>query len=120
MKEEFYASRKTCVSNSRETYYRNYAYVRNLVPKERLLEYELESGWAPLCSFLGKEVPHVPFPRVNESAILQEKIDIVIMRSVVAALTNLDCVIRIGNILAIETSLSHSSAVWVGLQRIIR
>ena len=23
-------------------------------------------GWEPLCAFLGKEVPSVPFPRMNE------------------------------------------------------
>jgi hypothetical protein len=59
------------------------------VPKERLLEYELGSGWDPLCAFLGKEVPDVLFPRANESAIMQEKVDILIVRTAVTALTNL-------------------------------
>jgi hypothetical protein len=90
MREEFHAaSGKTCMANAKETYYKHYAYVRTLVSKERLLEYELGSGWDPLCSFLGKEAPDVPFPRVNESAIMQEKVDIVIVTTAVVALTNL-------------------------------
>ena len=90
MREEFHAtSRKTSMANARETYYKHYMYVRTLVPKERLLEYELGSGWDPLCAFLGKEVPDVLFPRVNESAIMQEKVDIVIVRTALTALTNL-------------------------------
>ncbi|KAJ7855678.1 hypothetical protein B0H13DRAFT_1488298, partial [Mycena leptocephala] len=38
-----------------------------------LLEYKLESGWDPLCQILGKEVPDVPFPRINEAAALKSK-----------------------------------------------
>jgi hypothetical protein len=36
-----------------------------LVPKERLLEWEIGDGWGPLCEFLGKPVPEVPFPHAN-------------------------------------------------------
>jgi hypothetical protein len=42
--------------------------VRKTVPKERLLEVELGSGWEPLCKFLGKRIPDQPFPHVNEAA----------------------------------------------------
>lgn len=73
------------------------------VPKERLLEYEFGSGWAPLCSFLEKEVPDVPFPRVNESAIMQEKVDIVMVRTAVTALTNL--VIGVGGIVTLALAI---------------
>ncbi|TVY33801.1 hypothetical protein LSUB1_G006800 [Lachnellula subtilissima] len=30
------------------------------------LEWDPRDGWAPLCGFLGKEVPKVPFPRVDD------------------------------------------------------
>ncbi|KAL7941902.1 hypothetical protein V8C42DRAFT_360590 [Trichoderma barbatum] len=43
-------------------------YVREIVPKERLLEVELGSGWEPFCKFLGKPIPKELFPRVNEAA----------------------------------------------------
>lgn len=42
--------------------------IRGLVPKERLLEWSVEDGWEPLCSFLGKPVPKEPFPNVNSAA----------------------------------------------------
>ncbi|KAK3385696.1 hypothetical protein B0H63DRAFT_544128 [Podospora didyma] len=48
-------------------YRRHYETLRRIVPRERLLEYRLGDGWAPLCEFLGKEVPDVEFPRVNEA-----------------------------------------------------
>jgi Sulfotransferase domain len=40
--------------------------VRELVPKNRLLEYNVKEGWEPLCKYLGVEVPDQPFPRLNE------------------------------------------------------
>lgn len=36
------------------------------VPADRLLVYEVKEGWAPLCRFLGVEVPSTPFPHLNE------------------------------------------------------
>ena len=38
------------------------------IPKERLLVYEIEQGWEPLCAFLGLPVPNTPFPHVNTRA----------------------------------------------------
>ncbi|KAH7125811.1 P-loop containing nucleoside triphosphate hydrolase protein [Dactylonectria macrodidyma] len=49
-------------------YARHNKYVRGAVPSEQLLEFKLSDGWEPLCRFLGKEVPNVPFPHVNDSA----------------------------------------------------
>lgn len=60
----------TAKKNARDVYRRHYRAVRAAVPKERLLEYKLGSGWEPLCKFLGKEVPDVPFPHRNEAIIL--------------------------------------------------
>lgn len=40
--------------------------VKNIVPKERLLVFEVAQGWEPLCSFLGVPVPDAPFPRAND------------------------------------------------------
>jgi hypothetical protein len=39
--------------------------IRGLVPKERLLEWNIGDGWEPLCQFLGKPVPKVEFPHTN-------------------------------------------------------
>lgn len=36
------------------------------VPAERLLVFRVQDGWAPLCAFLGRDVPTEPFPHLNE------------------------------------------------------
>ena len=41
------------------------AYVKSVVPAERLLVWNVKEGWAPLCNFLGVPVPETPLPRKN-------------------------------------------------------
>lgn len=65
---------------AKEKYREHYASVRKKRPKERLLEYKLRSGWEPLCAFLYKDVPDVAFPKVNETASMQEKVSIITRR----------------------------------------
>lgn len=55
-------------AHARKTYDGYYAKIRETVPAERRLEYKMGDGWEPLCEFLGKEVPDLPFPRLNDSA----------------------------------------------------
>jgi hypothetical protein len=43
------------------------AQVKKAVPKERLLVIDVEEGWAPLCKFLGVEIPDTPFPKTNST-----------------------------------------------------
>jgi hypothetical protein len=38
------------------------------VPEDSLLVYDVSSGWEPLCTFLGVDVPDEPFPRTNSTA----------------------------------------------------
>ncbi len=41
--------------------------VKQRVPPDRLLVYNVKEGWEPLCAFLGVEVPvGKPFPHLNE------------------------------------------------------
>jgi hypothetical protein len=47
------------------TYERHNAAVRSSVPPNRLLEWTVGDGWAPLCDRLGLSVPHEPFPWTN-------------------------------------------------------
>jgi hypothetical protein len=51
---------------AKQGYREHYANIRDMVPKEKLLGYKLGSGWEPLCEFLGKPVPDVSFPHLNE------------------------------------------------------
>ena len=42
---------------SKDAYRHFYRDIREMVPKERLLDFDLKKGWEPLCDFLGKPVP---------------------------------------------------------------
>ena len=50
------------------------ARVREVIPPERLLVYEVAQGWEPLCRFLGVPVPASPMPKVNSSEEFQRNI----------------------------------------------
>jgi hypothetical protein len=49
-----------------EVYRKHIQHVVELVPKERLLQFNVRHGWEPLCDFLQKAIPVEPFPKVNE------------------------------------------------------
>jgi len=40
-------------------------------PKDKLLVYEMGQGWEPICKFLNKPIPNVPFPNVNDTKHFQ-------------------------------------------------
>lgn len=61
---------------AREGYRRHNELIKSIVPEERLLKFKLEDGWGPLCEFLGKPVPDVPFPRVNETESVNELVGV--------------------------------------------
>jgi hypothetical protein len=48
--------------------------VKRVTPPERLLVFKLEQGWEPLCEFLGKPVPEVDFPNINDAEALNEMV----------------------------------------------
>jgi len=39
--------------------------VKEAIPADRLLEFEVKHGWQPLCDFLDVPVPDIDFPRTN-------------------------------------------------------
>lgn len=39
--------------------------VKEAIPADQLLVFEVKQGWAPLCEFLGAAVPEEAFPRTN-------------------------------------------------------
>ncbi len=51
------STEQECAARARETYDAYFRDIRSLVPPERRLEYKMGSGWEPLCTFLGVEVP---------------------------------------------------------------
>lgn len=47
-------------------YDKHNAMVKELVPKDQLLEFSVKQGWEPLCKFLDVPVPEEPFPKLND------------------------------------------------------
>ena len=45
---------------------RHHEAVKQNVPAERLLVWDVTEGWEPLCAFLGTPVPDQPFPHAND------------------------------------------------------
>jgi hypothetical protein len=72
-----------------EVFERHNAEVRQRVPADRLLVYDVKEGWGPLCDFLGVEEPDEPFPRTNDTAQMRRRLQGVkaISLAVPAALT---------------------------------
>jgi hypothetical protein len=46
------------------------AEVRQSIPADRLLVFDVREGWRPLCRFLNVPIPDTPFPRFNSRAAL--------------------------------------------------
>jgi hypothetical protein len=57
-----------------EVFHRHNGEVRREVPDGRLLVYDVRQGWAPLCEFLGVDIPDTPFPWLNNAAEYVEKV----------------------------------------------
>ncbi|WPH03826.1 Hypothetical protein R9X50_00670900 [Acrodontium crateriforme] len=50
-----------------QMYLEHNAHMREIAPKGQLLEFNVKQGWEPLCTFLGKPIPDVPFPNINDT-----------------------------------------------------
>jgi hypothetical protein len=57
-----------------EVFRRHNEAVRRRVPPERLLVLDVGEGWAPLCDFLGLEVPDRTFPHLNEAREMRRRL----------------------------------------------
>ncbi|KAL5360641.1 hypothetical protein BJX96DRAFT_175494 [Aspergillus floccosus] len=55
---------------SEELYHAHSAWVKSIVPQERLLVFKCQDGWGPLCEFLGRQRPNL-FPHGNEAGYLR-------------------------------------------------
>lgn len=91
----------------REYYNSYYQMVRSKVPADRLLEYRLGQGWEPLCEFLGRPVPAVPFPRVNDAADHQKQVMYTVRKLHYMALANSRNWILLG-----LTVVVNAVAIW--------
>jgi hypothetical protein len=48
--------------------------VKQVVPAERLLVWDVREGWEPLCEFLERDVPATPLPHANERDTFVERV----------------------------------------------
>ncbi|KAK5710754.1 hypothetical protein LTR17_018735 [Elasticomyces elasticus] len=80
------SNKQELIDKSRDVYRAHNKAVREKVPRELLLVYELGSGWEPLCAFLDKPVPDVPFPRVNETEMVNEYVQELLWMGLVSTL----------------------------------
>lgn len=62
------------IQNAKAAYLAHNAEVKRVTPPERLLLFQVGQGWEPLCEFLEKPVPDVPFPRVNDTEELNKMV----------------------------------------------
>jgi hypothetical protein len=57
-----------------EAFHRHNDAVRESVPADRLLVWEVKEGWEPLCRFLEVDVPDAPFPNVNDKTTFVDRV----------------------------------------------
>lgn len=55
------------LEGERQAFLNHYALVRNMVPPERLLDFNVREGWDPLCDFLDIAKPDFDFPHVSNT-----------------------------------------------------
>lgn len=51
--------------------------VKNSIPSNKLLVFNIKEGWEPLCNFLNVEVPSVAFPHFNQREEFMKKVEII-------------------------------------------
>ncbi|CVL07445.1 uncharacterized protein FPRN_13663 [Fusarium proliferatum] len=88
--------------------------IRGLVPNEKLLEWNVEDGWEPLCKFLDKTVPDEPFPHVNKASGWENHEAEVTKRYLTSALSGVAVVSAVGiatSAIAYKTMCSYED-IW--------
>ncbi|KAF2744066.1 hypothetical protein M011DRAFT_470733 [Sporormia fimetaria CBS 119925] len=55
-----------------KTHYNHIAYLKRVVPPEKLVFFNVKEGWEPLCKVLNKPVPDIPFPRINDGEAIEK------------------------------------------------
>lgn len=76
--------------------------VKERVPAQKLLVYEMKQGWGSLCEFLGVEAPREPFPHLNEG----EQFPKLMRQAMLSELTR-----RLGKAMVVASALVFGS--WV-------
>ena len=57
----------------RKGFLNHYEHIRSVVPPSKLLEFQPEDGWEPVCKFLDKDIPDGPYPHSNEGTYTADR-----------------------------------------------
>lgn len=64
--DEQFNNKFTDKEYAKEIYESHIEQVKNTVPEQSLLVYDVRQGWEPLCGFLNKSIPDEEFPHLNK------------------------------------------------------
>ncbi|ETN39941.1 uncharacterized protein HMPREF1541_06168 [Cyphellophora europaea CBS 101466] len=102
--------------NARARYEEHYRWVRENVPRERVLEYRLGEGREPLCAFLQRDVPEVEFPRMNDAeehkARVMARFGWLVPRALRRTAKGMLGIAAAGAVLVLAHSLSGAEMEW--------
>lgn len=88
-----------------KTYNRHIEWLKEVVPPERLIFYDVKDGWEPLCKALDLPVPKdEPFPRINDGKAIDEFAKTQIIRGLKAWIFILLIIVVVGTIIAMLVS----------------
>jgi hypothetical protein len=60
------------------------AWLKEVVPEDRLIFFNVKDGWEPLCKALGKQVPKdILFPRINDGEAIDRTAKMHIRRGLI-------------------------------------
>ncbi|MFV2173167.1 sulfotransferase family protein [Actinomadura sp. LOL_016] len=69
-----FGGRFTDPDHAKRVFTEHNAAVRREIPADRLLVFEIDQGWEPLCAFLDVPVPDDPFPRANDRDAFESRL----------------------------------------------
>ncbi|MEZ4796833.1 MAG: sulfotransferase [Flavobacteriaceae bacterium] len=61
-------------THAKEVFFKHIEEVKNHVPENQLLIYDVSEGWQPLCNFLDKPIPKEDFPHLNKKENFHEMV----------------------------------------------
>ena len=67
--EEIFDNQNYSTDLAKDRFDWHYNQVLDNIPENRLLIYEFDMGWDPLCEFMGKDIPEEPIPQINKNTM---------------------------------------------------
>lgn len=101
--------------NGRKVFETQYRTVRELVPKEQLLEFQIGEGWDRLCEFLDVPVPEHPYPQVNEATAFKDRNNLRFRLAVKRGAPRIA-----GTVLTVVAVVSWSTWFWMKKRQVIK